>query len=189
MTRSPARPALADGQRTLHEPALREAVTAEQHWLNAAAGDDARFAVLADNGIPWAIADLALDMSRAGAGLRDPRDNPVPLRMGIATGPVVAGVVGARRFFYDVWGDAVNVASRMESTDPEGRIQVPENVFERLRESFVLEERGEVDIKGKGLMRTWYLVGRKPAAAVGSPPPESPAPALRSGSPPSLNTR
>jgi adenylate cyclase len=110
-----------------------------------------------------AIADLALDLSRAVAELRDPRGKPVPLRMGIAAGPVVAGVVGARRFFYDVWGDAVNVASRMESTDVVGRIQVPENVFERLRHRFVLEERGEVEVKGKGVMRTWFVVGRKPA--------------------------
>ncbi|MBU3748910.1 MAG: adenylate/guanylate cyclase domain-containing protein [Mycobacterium sp.] len=109
-----------------------------------------------------AIADLALDLSRAVADLRDPRGRPVPLRMGIAAGPVVAGVVGARRFFYDVWGDAVNIASRMESTDVVGRIQVPQNVFERLEDSFELEERGEVDIKGKGVMRTWYLVDRKP---------------------------
>jgi len=85
--------------------------------------------------------------------------------MGIAAGPVVAGVVGARRFFYDVWGDAVNVASRMESTDPEGRIQLPQNVFERLKHAFVLEERGEIEIKGKGIMRTWYLIDRKPAAS------------------------
>lgn len=117
-----------------------------------------------------AIAELALDMSKAVAGLRDPRGNPVPLRMGIAAGPVVAGVVGARKFFYDVWGDAVNVAARMETTDPEGRIQVPENVFEQLRDDFILEERGEVDIKGKGIMRTWYLVGRK---SIVSPDPVS----------------
>lgn len=118
-----------------------------------------------------AIAGLALDMRRAVADLRDPRGNPVPLRMGIAAGPVVAGVVGARRFFYDVWGDAVNVASRMESTDPEGRIQLPHNVYERLRHAFVLEERGEIEIKGKGLMRTWYLVDRRPAPVA---PPEVP---------------
>lgn len=109
-----------------------------------------------------AIADLALDMSRAVAELRDPDGNPVPMRMGIASGPVVAGVVGARKFFYDVWGDAVNVASRMESTGVEGRIQVPQNVFERLRGEFVLDERGEIDVKGKGPMRTWFLVARKP---------------------------
>jgi len=113
-----------------------------------------------------AIAALALDMSRAVADLRDPRGNLVPLRMGIASGPVVAGVVGARRFFYDVWGDAVNVASRMESTDPEGRIQVPQNVFEQLRHAFVLEERGEIEIKGKGVMRTWYLIDRKPVTRI-----------------------
>ena len=90
----------------------------------------------------------------------------MPLRIGLAAGPVVAGVVGARKFFYDVWGDAVNVASRMETTDVEGRIQVPQNVYERLNHAFVLEERGEVDIKGKGIMHTWYLVGRRDDEAV-----------------------
>jgi adenylate cyclase len=100
------------------------------------------------------------------ADLRDPRGDPVPLRMGMAAGPVVAGVVGARRFFYDVWGDAVNVASRMETTDPEGRIQVPQNVFERLQHDYVLEERGTIQIKGKGPMHTWYLVGHKQPAAI-----------------------
>jgi adenylate cyclase len=89
-----------------------------------------------------AMADLALDIRRAVAGLRDPHGDPVPLRMGIAVGPVVAGVVGSRRFFYDVWGDAVNVAARMESTDPAGRIQVTEDVYERLRHAFTLEMRG-----------------------------------------------
>lgn len=108
-----------------------------------------------------ALANLALDMAKAVRDLRDPNGQPVPLRMGMAAGPVVAGVVGARRFFYDVWGDAVNVASRMETTDPEGRIQVPQDVYDRLRDRFILEERGDVDVKGKGLMHTWYLVGRR----------------------------
>ncbi|WP_102140906.1 adenylate/guanylate cyclase domain-containing protein [Mycobacterium hubeiense] len=113
-----------------------------------------------------ALACLALDMADAVADLKDPRGRAVPLRIGMATGPVVAGVVGARKFFYDVWGDAVNVASRMESTDVEGRIQVPHNVYERLNHAFLLEERGDVDVKGKGRMHTWYLVGRRDDDAV-----------------------
>ncbi len=125
------------------------------------------------SGVPWprrdhveALADLALDMADAVAGLQDPHGRPVPLRIGLASGPVVAGVVGSRRFFYDVWGDAVNVASRMESTDTAGRIQVPQAVYERLKPNFVLQERGSVDVKGKGVMRTWYLVGRRSPAPV-----------------------
>ena len=115
-----------------------------------------------------ALADLALDMVETVAELTDPKGQSVPLRIGLAAGPVVAGVVGARKFFYDVWGDAVNVAARMETTDVVGRIQVPQNVYERLKDAFVLEERGLVDVKGKGAMRTWYLVGRRQAAACSS---------------------
>ena len=108
-----------------------------------------------------ALADFALEMADVAAGLKDPHGHSVPLRVGMACGPVVAGVVGSRRFFYDVWGDAVNVASRMESTDSVGRIQVPEDVYERLKDEFVLQERGHIEVKGKGIMRTWYLIGRK----------------------------
>jgi adenylate cyclase len=110
-----------------------------------------------------ALANFALDMADAAAALKDPHGRSVPLRVGMATGPVVAGVVGSRRFFYDVWGDAVNVASRMESTDSVGQIQVPDEVYEHLKDDFVLRERGHIDVKGKGVMRTWYLVGRKDA--------------------------
>lgn len=109
-----------------------------------------------------ALACLALDMADAVAGLKDPHGRDVPLRIGLAAGPVVAGVVGARKFFYDVWGDAVNVASRMETTDVEGRIQVPDDVYRRLSPEFDFEERGEIDVKGKGVMHTWYLTGRRP---------------------------
>jgi len=121
-----------------------------------------------------ALADLALDMVETVSGLRDSRGNPLPLRIGLANGPVVAGVVGSRRFFYDVWGDAVNVASRMESTDSVGRIQVPEDVYQRLKNDFVLQERGAVDVKGKGVMRTWYLVGRKADTGSGGVRAEAP---------------
>lgn len=108
-----------------------------------------------------ALADLALDIAEAVAGLTDSRGRAVPLRIGLACGPVVAGVVGSQRFFYDVWGDAVNVASRMESTAEVGRIQVPDDTYRRLRGRFVFTERGEIDVKGKGVMRTWYLTGRR----------------------------
>jgi adenylate cyclase len=107
-----------------------------------------------------ALADLALDIADTVAGLTDSRGRAVPLRIGMASGPVVAGVVGSQRFFYDVWGDAVNVASRMQSTSAVGRIQVPQPVYQRLCNRFVFEERGDVDVKGKGVMQTWYLVGR-----------------------------
>ena len=111
-----------------------------------------------------ALADLALDMRGALAGLVDPKGRPVPVRIGIASGPVVAGVVGTRKFFYDVWGDAVNTASRMESTGEAGKIQVSSDTRERLADHFELVERGVIEVRGKGPMQTWFLLGRKPVA-------------------------
>ena len=78
----------------------------------------------------------------------------------MATGPVIAGVIGERKFAYDVWGDTVNTASRMESHGVPGRIQVTEAMHAALRDEFRFEERGEIEVKGKGPMRTWLLVGR-----------------------------
>ncbi|MBR1143028.1 adenylate/guanylate cyclase domain-containing protein [Bradyrhizobium sp. AUGA SZCCT0431] len=109
-----------------------------------------------------ALADLALDMQVALVGLVDPKGRAVPVRMGIASGPVVAGVVGTRKFFYDVWGDAVNTASRMESTGEPGKIQVASRTRELLAGCFELEERGIIEVRGKGPMPTWFLIGRKP---------------------------
>jgi adenylate cyclase len=111
-----------------------------------------------------AIAGLALDMREALAGLVDARGRAVPIRIGIASGPVVAGVVGTRKFFYDVWGDTVNMAARMESTGVSGRIQVSQEVYENLKGGFGFESRGLVEIKGKGKMPTWFLNDREVSA-------------------------
>src|SRR5215213_3506630 len=105
-----------------------------------------------------ALARLALDMLCAAADFRDPHGRGVPIRIGMASGPVVAGVIGTRQFFYDVWGDAVNVASRMESTGVPGKIQVSQEAYLRLKDNFVLESRGSIEVKGKGQMPTWFLL-------------------------------
>ena len=111
-----------------------------------------------------AVAELALDM-RDEAG-RCGRDIGLPLaiRIGIDTGPVVAGVIGRRKFIYDLWGDTVNTASRMASHGLADQIQVTGRAYERLKGGYELHERGEVDVKGKGPMTTHFLVGRVPSA-------------------------
>jgi class 3 adenylate cyclase len=90
----------------------------------------------------------------------DPAGEPLAVRIGIDTGPVVAGVIGRRKFSYDLWGDTVNTASRMESNGVPGCIQVTERTYRRLRDGFRLERRGPIQVKGKGEMTTWFLVGR-----------------------------
>jgi adenylate cyclase len=112
-----------------------------------------------------ALADLAIDMRDALVGLVDPKGRPVPVRIGIASGPVVAGVVGTRKFFYDVWGDAVNTASRMESTGESGKIQVAPATRKLLVGQFELVERGVIEVRGKGPMQTWFLIGRTPGGS------------------------
>jgi adenylate cyclase len=108
-----------------------------------------------------ALATLALDMRDRLVGLVDPKGRPMMIRIGLATGPVVAGVVGRRKFFYDVWGDTVNLASRMESTGEPGQIQVTSEMHALLQDCFELEERGHIEVKGRGEMHTWFLRSRK----------------------------
>lgn len=117
-------------------------------------------------GVPIARADhacvmatLALEMSDLAANHPRNDGTGIRLRIGIASGPVVAGVIGRRKFIYDLWGDTVNVASRMESQGTPGRIQVAEATHELIKDAFVFEARGMVEIKGRGPIRTWYLVG------------------------------
>jgi class 3 adenylate cyclase len=104
------------------------------------------------------IADAAVEMLTVAAA-RGPA-KPVVLRVGIDTGPVIAGVIGERKFIYDLWGDPVTMASRMESHGVAGAIQVTARAGERLRARYALTARGAIDVKGRGRMET-YLLGER----------------------------
>ncbi|MCA1994489.1 MAG: response regulator [Coleofasciculus sp. S288] len=109
-----------------------------------------------------AIAQMALDMQQVVSRFQTDNREAFQIRIGINTGgPVVAGVIGMKKFIYDLWGDAVNVASRMESCGEAGRIQVTAATYERLQDQFEFEERGATFVKGKGEMITYWLTGRK----------------------------
>lgn len=110
-----------------------------------------------------AAADIALAMLDEINRARADTGRPLHLRIGVATGPVVAGVIGTRKFSYDLWGDTVNIASRMESHGVADSIQVSPETYHRLREAYVLEERGEIEVKGKGKMKTYLLRGKRAA--------------------------
>jgi adenylate cyclase len=107
-----------------------------------------------------AVADLALAMRDEVAHHQDASGQPLQLRIGIDTGPVVAGVIGRQKFSYDLWGDTVNTASRMESHGMAGHIQVTDRTYHRLRDRYRLEPRGLIQVKSKGAMTTYILVGR-----------------------------
>ncbi|MEG4309697.1 adenylate/guanylate cyclase domain-containing protein [Microcoleus sp. AT10_D2] len=108
-----------------------------------------------------AIAEMALDMLVAIEKLNVKLDAKFDLRIGINSGPVVAGVIGTKKFIYDLWGNAVNTASRMESHGITGRIQVSHYTYDLLQDKYEFEDRGEIEIKGKGQMQTYLLTGRK----------------------------
>jgi len=112
------------------------------------------------------IAALALDIQAAVPSFRQPGTGaPLQLRIGLNSGKVVAGVIGQRKFAYDLWGDTVNVAARLEAASEAGRIQVTEAFAAGLADRFEFEPRGEIEIKGKGPIATCFLLGRKPAPA------------------------
>jgi class 3 adenylate cyclase len=107
------------------------------------------------------LAEFALAVIELAAELKYPDGRPVQIRIGMHSGSAVAGVIGQKKFAYDIWGDAVNIASRMESNSEAGRIHVTQEIYSRLSSTFLFEERGASEIKGKGQMTTYFLTAKQ----------------------------
>jgi guanylate cyclase len=110
-----------------------------------------------------ALARLALEM-RGAVAQRTFGGRRLAFRIGMNSGPVVAGVIGRKKFIYDLWGEAVNVASRMESHGASGMIQITRATYQLVKDQFVCESGGMMEIKGMGNMEVWRLIAEKPAA-------------------------
>lgn len=133
-------------------------------------------AYMVASGVPEPCADhlqrlaaMGLDMLDTVKRIARERDVALSMRVGLASGPIMAGVIGQQKFTYDVWGDAVNLAARLENLSQPGRILVCTRCRECLDSGFVFESRGMVDIKGVGLQETWFLTARRPEGRVGQP--------------------
>ncbi len=123
-------------------------------------------------GLPFATTDHAAKMVRAAFEIADfvktslivktKNETRFDIRIGINTGPVVAGVVGSKKFAYDIWGDTVNIASRMESNSEPGRINISENTYELIKDSFACEYRGELEVKNRGSLKMYFVNDIKP---------------------------
>jgi class 3 adenylate cyclase len=109
-----------------------------------------------------AVADLALAMHTAVSEFQWPNGESVRMRSGIDVGPVVAGVIGKKKFAYDIWGDVVNTANRLQTMSRPGHIHVSGDAYARLRDHYVLQKRGAVPVKGKGEMVTYFLQEKRP---------------------------
>ena len=122
-----------------------------------------------------AAADFALDLRQAINQFNRKYDTSTQLRVGMHSGPVIAGVIGQKKFAYDLWGDTVNVACRLESTAQPGAIQVSDATFERLKEHYHLDTGTVVQLRGRGEMKAYTLLGRLRGAGRGSVAPGEPA--------------
>lgn len=153
---------------------------AEKHGLEKikTIGDE----YMAASGLPMprpdhaeAMAEMALDMLAVIERFNAKRNRGVRIRIGMNCGPVTAGIIGTKKFAYDLWGDTVNIASRMESHGIANAVQVTEATYKRLRHKYAFQRRGIIHVKGKGALCTYFLVGRRPQKPVA---PEDVKPAV-----------
>lgn len=108
-----------------------------------------------------ALASMALDLVEAVQHISKEEKIPISVRVGVASGPMMAGIIGKNKFSYDVWGDPVNLASRLEQSSAPGCIAICPTCAETLQKAFILQPRGSIEIKGVGMQESWYLTGRK----------------------------